>query len=66
MVLLGFKIKGEDKLYLESQLSHTQNVIWAGLQKKKNLKIKGTCNYYFRKVGYCFRTNVKSPLILTI
>ena len=30
MVLLGVKIKGEDKFYLES----TQNVIWVGLQKK--------------------------------
>ena len=40
MVLLGFKIKGEDKFYLESQLSHTQNVIWAGLQKKKILRLR--------------------------
>ena len=32
---------------------------------KKHLKIKGTRNYYFKTIGYyCFRTKVKSPLIL--
>ena len=30
----------------------------------KHLKIKGTRNYYFKTIGYCFRTKVKSPLIL--
>ena len=31
---------------------------------KKHLKIKGTRNYYFKTIGYCFRTKLKSPLIL--
>ena len=31
---------------------------------KKHLKIKGTRNYYFKTVGYCFKTKVKSSLIL--
>ena len=31
----------------------------------KHLQIKGTRNYYFKTIGYyCFRTKVKSPLIL--
>ena len=30
----------------------------------KPLKIAGTCDYYFKTIGYCFRTKVKSPLIL--
>ena len=30
----------------------------------KHLKVKGTRNYYFKTIGYCFRTKVKSPLIL--
>ena len=30
----------------------------------KHLKIKGTRNYYFKTIGYCFRTKDKSPLIL--
>ena len=34
-----------------------------GLQKNI-LKIKGTRNYYFKTIGYCSRTKVKSPLIL--
>ena len=31
---------------------------------KKILKIKGTRNYYFKTIGYCSRTKVKSSLIL--
>ena len=31
---------------------------------KKHLKIKGTRNYYFKTIGYCSRTKVKSSLIL--
>ena len=31
---------------------------------KKYLKIKGTRNYYFKTIGYCSRTKVKSSLIL--
>ena len=32
---------------------------------KKHLKIKGTHNYYFKTIGYCSRTKVKSSLILS-
>ena len=35
-----------------------------GRVAKKHLKIKGTRNYYFKTIGYCFRTKVKSPHIL--
>ena len=35
-----------------------------GRVAKKHLKIKGTRNYYFKTIGYCSRTKVKSPLIL--
>ena len=31
---------------------------------KKHLKIKGTRYYYFKTIGYCSRTKVKSSLIL--
>ena len=31
---------------------------------KKHLKIKGTRNYYFKTIGYCSRTKVKSSLTL--
>ena len=31
---------------------------------KKHLKIKGTRNYYFKTIGYCSRTKVRSSLIL--
>ena len=31
---------------------------------KKFLKIKGTRNYYFKTIGYCSRTKVKSSLML--
>ena len=31
---------------------------------KKHLKIKGTRNYYFKTIGYCSITKVKSSLIL--
>ena len=34
----------------------------SGLQK--HLKIKGTRNYYFKTIGYCSRTKVKSSPIL--
>ena len=27
-------------------------------------KIKGARNYYFKTIDYCFRTKVKSPLVL--
>ena len=30
----------------------------------KHFKIKGTRNFYFKTIGYCFRTKVTSPLIL--
>ena len=30
----------------------------------KHLKIKGTRNYYFKTISCCFRTKIKSPLIL--
>ena len=30
---------------------------------KKHLKIKDTCNYYFKTIGYCSITKVKSSLI---
>ena len=35
-----------------------------GLGCKKHLKIKETRNYYFKTIGYCSRTKVKSSLIL--
>ena len=35
-----------------------------GLGCKKHLKIKGTRNCNFKTIGYCFRTKLKSPLIL--
>ena len=31
---------------------------------KKHLKIKGNRNYYFKTIGYCSRTKVKSSLML--
>ena len=31
---------------------------------KKHLKIKGAHNYYFKTIGYCSSSKVKSPLIL--
>ena len=31
---------------------------------KKHLKIKGTLNNYFKTIGYCSRTKVKSSLTL--
>ena len=34
-----------------------------GLGNKKHLKIKETCNYYFKTIGYCSITKVKSSLI---
>ena len=34
-----------------------------GLGNKKHLKIKETCNYYFKAIGYCSITKVKSSLI---
>ena len=36
---------------------------WVGVAKK-HLKIKGTRNFYFKTIGYCCRTKVKSSLIL--
>ena len=39
-------------------------VITPGSGCKKHLKIKGTRNYYFKTIGYCSRTKVKSSLIL--
>ena len=37
---------------------------WPGSGYMKHLKIKGTRSYYFKTIGYCFRTKVKSRLIL--
>ena len=34
------------------------------LSCKKHLKIKGIRNYYFKTIGYCSKTKVKSSLIL--
>ena len=34
-----------------------------GLGNKKHLKIKETCSYYFKTIGYCSITKVKSSLI---
>ena len=50
-------------LFFPKQRGCSQALSWAGLQKK-HLKIKGTRNYYFKTIGYCSRTKVKSPLIL--
>ena len=36
-----------------------------GRVAKKHLKINGTRNYYFKTIGYCSRTIVKSSLILS-
>ena len=38
--------------------------ITPGSSCKRHLKIKGTRNYYFKTIGYCSRTKVKSSLIL--
>ena len=49
-------------LFFPQQRACSQAMSWAELQK--HLKIKGTRNYYFKTIGYCFRTKVKSPHIL--
>ena len=46
------------------QISYSDPIQERRFVSKTHLKIKGAGNYYFKTIGYCSRTKVKSPLIL--
>ena len=54
----------EDYIHLDDHASPTYEMPTPGSGCKKHLKIKGALNYYFKTIGYCSRTKVKSRLNL--
>lgn len=57
----GFKVV----VSVKKKKKKIQECWWDKTKKipyKNHLKIKRTCNYYFRTISYCSRTKVKTPL----